>query len=139
MYFITLSENHIFTPALLNTARYSWSGTRLNTGGPLPYNGPQTSLVPGLALGQINLLGNTFGPDTPIPLYENQYIWSWSDDVFYTHGKHSLKFGTLINRITQEPVGPAGLRGAVSFGSLDTFLQGIPSTYNAITPGSNYI
>ncbi len=139
LYFITLSENHIFSPTLLNTARASWSGTRLNTGGPLPYDGPQYSLVPGLALGQINLLGNTFGPDTPIPLYENQYIWSYSDDVFYTRGKHSLKFGLLINQITQEPVGPAGLRGSVSFSSLDKFLQGIPQSYNAITPGSNYI
>jgi Carboxypeptidase regulatory-like domain/TonB dependent receptor-like, beta-barrel len=138
LYFVTLSENHIFTPTLLNTARYSWSGTRLNTGGPLPYDGPQYSLVPGMPLGQINLLGNTFGPDVPIPLYENQYIWSWSDDMFYTHGKHSMKYGTLINRITQEPVGPAFLRGAVTFGSLDNFLLGIPSNYHAITPGSDY-
>jgi hypothetical protein len=138
LYFITLSENHIFSPTLLNTARASWSGTRLNTGGPFPFSGPQYSLVPGLPLGQINLLGNTFGPDTPIPLYENQYIWSYSDDVFYTHGKHSMKFGALINQITQEPVGPAGLRGAVTFGSLDSFLQGVPQSYNAITPGSNY-
>ena len=138
LYYVTLSENHIFTPTLLNTARYSWSGTRLNTGGPLPYSGPQYSLVPGMPLGQINLLGNTFGPDTPIPLYENQYVWSWSDDMFYTRGKHSMKFGTLINRFTQEPVGPAFLRGAVNFGSLDSFLQGVPVSYHAITPGSDY-
>jgi len=56
-YYVTLGETHIFSPSLLNTARFSWAGTRLATGGPLPFTGPQFSFVTGQALGQINVAG----------------------------------------------------------------------------------
>jgi hypothetical protein len=148
--YVTLGETHIFSPNLLNTARFSWAGTRLHTLGPLPYTGAQYSLVAGLPMGQINVGGlGSFGPDGPLPINYNQYVWTGSDDVFYTHGKHSLKFGTLINNITMEPQGSSNIRGILTFNTIHdpvtdaviaspmaAFLQGYPSTEQALTPGS---
>jgi hypothetical protein len=147
-YYATVGETHVFTANLLNTARFSWAGTRLQTGGPTPYLGPEYSLVPNQPLGDIIVGGlSMLGPDIPIPLVERQYIWTWSDDMFYTRGRHTLKFGTLINRITQVPIGPALARGLVAFvqtpftpdSAVANFLQGIPTLQQAITPGSNWI
>jgi Carboxypeptidase regulatory-like domain/TonB dependent receptor-like, beta-barrel len=135
--YVTFGETHIIDANLLNTARLSWAGTRLHTLGPLPYTGPQYSFVPGLSLGDINVPGlGQFGPDTPLPINYTQYIWTVSDDMFYTRGKHSLKFGTLINEITMEPQGSANIRGSVTFSSFANFLQGLPSVEAALTPGS---
>jgi hypothetical protein len=139
-FYITSGWTHVFDANLLSTARFSWAGTRLATGGPLPYSGPQYSFVPGLPMGDISVGGlSTFGPDIPIPLSERQYIWTWSDDVFYTRGRHSFKFGTLINRITQEPLGPALARGIIVFPDVPSFLQGLPVFQQALTPGSNWV
>jgi Carboxypeptidase regulatory-like domain/TonB dependent receptor-like, beta-barrel len=138
--YATLGETHIFTASLLNTARFSWANTTLRTGGPTPFIGPQYSFVQGQPLGAINVSGlDQFGPDTPIPISERQYIWTWSDDVFYTRGRHSLKFGTLINRITQEPHGGTpGLRGSLTFPNVASFLQGLPAAEAALTPGGSF-
>ena len=46
--------------------------------------------------------------------------------MFYTRGKHALKFGTLINRFTQEPINNVLTRGQVVFGDVASFLQGQP-------------
>ena len=139
-YYVTLGETHIFRSNLLSTARFSWAGTRLGTGGPLPYNSPQYSLVPGMPIGDIDVGGlSEFGPDAPIPLNERQYIWTWSDDLFYTKGRHGLKFGFLINRITQVPIGAAQSRGVINFNNVANFLQGLHGPALALVPGSNWI
>jgi hypothetical protein len=51
--YITLSENHIFSPQLLNTARFSFSRTKFSSVGNLqglPANPP---IIPGLPVGEI--------------------------------------------------------------------------------------
>jgi Carboxypeptidase regulatory-like domain/TonB dependent receptor-like, beta-barrel len=138
-YWITAGETHIFTTNLLSTARFSWAGTRLATTGPLPYVGTQYSLVAGQPLGQVDVGGlSEFGPDGPIPISFRQYIWTWSDDMFYTRGRHSMKFGTLINRITFAPDNQVLTRGSISFDTVAAFLQGVPSfeLALAVKPGT---
>src|SRR5207253_4106698 len=68
--------------------------------------------------------------------YHLQNYWSLSDDVFYTKGKHALKFGFLGNRI-QFIVGETVWgRGRVNFqGGLPAFLQNQPSQELAAIPG----
>ena len=134
-YWITAGETHTFSPNLLSTARFSWAATRLGTSGPLPFVGSQYSLVAGKPLGQVDVGGVAeLGPDAPIPISFRQYIWTASDDIFYTRGRHSLQFGTLINRFTQEPDNAVLTRGSVSFNDLSDFLQGQPSFALAMTP-----
>ena len=137
--FLTLAENHIFSPALLNSFRSSFSRTNLIwTLANLPgMDSPQLSMVAGLPMGDISVTGlTTIGSSGTAPRLHKQNIFTWSDDVFYTRGHHALKFGTLINRYQQEIVNGQSYTGIANFTSLTSFLGGTPNYIRALTPGS---
>ena len=149
--FITLSENHIFSPTLLNTARISFSRTNPATDAVVNPSqtgqqvvGPDVSFANGLPVGLVvigsNGTGNpnftTMGPDFAAPNYHLQNYWSVSEDLFYTKGKHALKFGFLGNRIQIITGETVWNRGRVNFaGGLPAFLQNQPSQVFAAIPG----
>jgi len=135
--FLTAAENHVFSASLLNMFRSSYSRVKSIIDSPSELVGPQYSLVPGQQMGPLNVAGTTtFGPSGSTPNVKAQNIFTWSDDLFYTRGRHSLKFGTLINRFRQFTANGTNSKGTVTFASIPTFLQGLPSTYTAVTPGS---
>lgn len=130
------SEIHVFSPALLNTARFSFSRNNALTGSLNPFTGPQYAFVPGRPLGTISIAGLTImQPSTPSQ--QLRTVLTWSDDVFYTVGKHSLKMGTLINHYDDKNFTATNINGTINFASVASFFTGQPSSYNAITPGSN--
>jgi hypothetical protein len=59
-----------------------------------------------------------------------------SDDLFYTQGPHSFKFGTLINRFQPWLLTGTNVRGVIRFANSQSFLQGVSNNYTAVTPGS---
>ncbi|HYR91200.1 MAG TPA: TonB-dependent receptor [Terriglobia bacterium] len=135
--YVTLSESHVFSPALLNTFRFSSSKTRNFLTSPTNSSGPQYELVTGKGLGVFNISGlGEFGPRPSAPLVQNQDVYSWSDDLFYTRGTHSLKFGSLINRYQQYNVSGASSTGQAVFPSITHFLRATPSSYTARAVGS---
>ena len=149
--FITLSESHIFSPALLNTARISFSRTNIlanlvanpsQTGQEVV--GPNVSFLNGEPIGLIVIGSNgsgsstftTMGPDFAAPNYHLQNYWSLGEDLYYTRGKHALKFGFLGNRIQLITGETVWARGRVNFlGGLPAFLQNQPSQELAAIPG----
>jgi len=134
--FATLSEDHVFSPALLSTFRMSFSRTHPSNPSPSGLIGPQYSFVPGMEIGSLNIGGvPTLGPNVA-PTNFRQNIFTWSDDVFYTRGRHSLKFGTLVNHYQQYLLTFVNSVGTVTFANVNNFLQGLTSQYSAQTPGS---
>jgi hypothetical protein len=137
--FLTLSENRIFSQALLNTFRTSFSRTYLNwvLADAPGVNSPQLSLVQGLDMGDISITNyTTIGAAGTSPRLEKQNIFTWSDDVYYTRGHHAFKFGTLINHYQQEIVNSQSYTGIANFTTLGTFLAGNANFIRALTPGS---
>ncbi len=135
--YATLSENHIFSANLLNTARFSYSRTVIRSDSPSGLTGPQYSFVTGQEMGSIAIGGiATLGPDTTSPGAKLQNLFTWSDDLFYTRGRHSFKIGTLINRFRVFMLNGTNTKGSVTFPNLSSFLLAQPSTYRAVTPGS---
>ncbi len=137
--FLTLAETHIFSPTVLNTARASFSRPNLAEGALYPSGlvGPQYSLVPGQAIGAINVGSVTgFGPVGNAPYYLNQNTYTLSDDVYYTKGRHAFKFGTLWNRFEQYETNVPGTRGTLNFASVASFLAGLTTSTTYLTPGS---
>jgi len=139
--FATLSENHIFLPTLLNTARMSFSRTPTNAVDLFPTNliGPQYSFVQGMRMGTISIGNgalNDFGGIASLPVSSVQNVYTLSDDVYWTKGRHALKFGVLFNRFNVSLNGLPNARGGLSFPDVASFLAGIPSNLTAITPGS---
>src|SRR3989441_4621272 len=134
--FATLSEDHVFSPALLSTFRLSFSRTHPVNPSPSGIIGPQYSFVPGMEIGSLIIGGlATLGPNVA-PTNFKQNIFTWSDDIFYTRGRHSLKFGTLINHYQQYLLTFVNSVGTVTFANVNNFLQGLTSQYSAQTPGS---
>lgn len=140
--FITVAENHILSPTLLNTARFSFSRSNLLTGTLSYVRGPGYSFIQGEPMGTVGI-GGTTGL-TAGGLFSGtsqglQDVTSFSDDVFYTRGRHSLTFGTLVNYYHVHAVNGIYITGALSFPNLAAFLSATPSSWTAIEqPAINY-
>jgi len=132
--YITASENHIFSPTVLNTARLSFSRTHPTTVGVGPNPGP--SVIGNFPMGNMGIGGGTstngtyvsLETVTTIPGQQLQNIYTLSDDLNWTRGKHSLKFGTLLNRWNEVINSPGGsVDGQIIYPDFPSFLKDNPN------------
>jgi hypothetical protein len=136
-----LEENHIFSPAMVNSIRFGWTQSIVTNPGLAVLN-PElvdTSLgitsafnAPGLAgqggggAGFDNLTGpGGFSPQGGFSDWVQNY--QLFDDVSRTIGKHTLKFGFEFIRNHTDLVNANG-NGSAGFGTLQNFLQNEPIT-----------
>ena len=140
--YLTLSESHVFSPTVINQAKFSYSRSLINLFdiyGIERYGDPASgiSLVAGQALGVINVGGiEEFNPSGSNPSGYHQRLYSISDDVYYTAGAHSLKFGFLINKFEQLMLVNTDAKGELEFADVELFLLGQPDAFVSSTPGS---
>jgi hypothetical protein len=133
---ITLAENHIFSPSVLNTARFSFSRTRTNTSTNnvgLPNGGLGPAIVTGFPTGVVDMNGSAggtyteFGSSNNYPInFDLQNIYTLSDDLLLTRGKHAFKFGVLLNRFNSGHQASNSANGQIQFNTLADFLQSQP-------------
>ncbi|MGA7794861.1 MAG: TonB-dependent receptor [Candidatus Acidiferrales bacterium] len=139
--YLTLSENHIFSPSVLNTARLSFSRTDVHTAGVDKIMGP--SITPGEPAGNYAIGGVNGGSYTEVtagatvPTFDLQNIYTLSDDISWTKGKHAFKFGTLINRWNEGVESSAGIDGQLQYGDLAGFMLSDATLIEFQTPGAN--
>lgn len=132
--FATLSETHIFSANLLNTFRSSLSRTKIQGNSTTtPSINPAFVLQPGQDYGGFTPYSGITGvsPLTLDGFYINN-IYSFSDDVYWTKGKHAFKFGELFdwNRVPYN--GHFSNRGSIAFTTLPNMVEGIYSTMTAL-------
>jgi outer membrane receptor protein involved in Fe transport len=136
----TLSEGHVFSPALLNTARLSFSRTNYGIGGASATNlaDPRYSLISGQPVGSISISGGITGfQGVTIPSSQIQTVYTLSDDLYYTKDRHALKLGLLFNSYNFFTLGTAKLvSGTVTFNDVASFMQGVYDNYAAGTPST---
>jgi hypothetical protein len=135
MQFATLSETHIFSPRLLNTLRVSFSRNLvLGQSTTSPHiTDPGAILQPGQDIGNFTPAGTVTG--LTFIAADGRYInniYTYSDDLYWTKGKHAFKFGTLINNFHIPEDGHFNNRGAVTFTNLSNLAQGIYSNLTAL-------
>jgi hypothetical protein len=94
--------------------------------------GPE--LVPGYSTGVVDLAGSgggayaEFGSVNAAPTtFVVQNIYTLSDDIVWSHGKHAFKFGTLLNRYNQGSQDTNSFNGQLQYNQFPLFLQGIPA------------
>jgi hypothetical protein len=141
--FITLSQTHVISPSKSNTARLSFSRTKFGSL-PIEVGSLPTGVEPFIAgrpfgffsITNLTLVGNgrLVGPPDSLHL---QNIYSFGDDLYSQRGKHSLRFGTLLNRFNEALTVPVNYDGTASFSSFVNFLQGIPLSYGGPLAGSD--
>ena len=138
---VALEESHIFTPELLNSARFGFNRTvsiAPTTLGAINPTAADTSLgfVPGLTVGLININSNSITPFQgglgAVGEYDFHYnSYQATDDLNWTRTKHSLKFGFYAERIQSNQLGTANPNGQFIFNSLANFVANIPASFNA--------
>ena len=138
----TLEETHVFSPGLLNSARFGFSRAGyFFTGEPTPST-PAAS-VPGFLLGrpvgalvvggsaasnpqaQLGLAGSNNGSNLSIA----RNIYTFEDRVALTRGRHQLEFGAWFQRFQSNETIALSQFGQATFTSLQTFLSGTISSF----------
>ncbi len=147
--FLTLEERHIFSPTVVNTARASF-GRQVSSAtqpGVAMANGvAPLQFFPGHGFddGGVQISGlSNLGEDLVIPFVQMQNRFTEADDILWSKGAHSLRFGISLSRFQtnhylatkQEPIWAfqSGLASFVNTG-VATNVTGV--NYNA--PGILY-
>jgi hypothetical protein len=139
---LSLEETHLFSPALLNTARVGFSRAGyFFTGEPTP--GTPAASVPGFLRGRpvgavvvggsaasnpqaaIGLAGSNNGSDLRI----HRNLYTFEDRVTRTRGRQQFSFGAWFQRFQSNETIALSQFGQATFSSLQTFLQGNISTF----------
>src|SRR6202158_2421545 len=142
---VAVEETHIFGATLLNIARIGYSGAvvraPINLGAINPL-AADTSLGfrAGVPVGSIVITGiETFnggvGGVGQTDFHYNSY--QGYDDLLYTQGKHSLKFGVALERIQSSEFNIGDPLGRFTFGSWNNFAANQPDSFNATLVGAN--
>jgi hypothetical protein len=139
---LSLEETHVFTPALLNTARVGFSRAGYFFAGE-PTPGTPAANVPGFLSGHpvgavvvggsaasnpqasIGLAGSNNGSNLRI----HRNLYTFEDRVTMTRGRHQLSFGAWFQRFQSNETIALSQFGQATFTSLQTFLQGNISTF----------
>ncbi|MGA2595414.1 MAG: carboxypeptidase regulatory-like domain-containing protein [Bryobacteraceae bacterium] len=91
-YLVTLSEFHTFTSALVNEFRLGYN--RSSSATPVPnISFPGLDAFPNIDIFELGGVNNTFGPDPNAPQSGIQNQYQLSDNISWTKGAHTLKFG----------------------------------------------
>jgi len=128
--FTTLEWRHIVSPTMVNVARVHF--TRTATDGVTTNSTPALQqFFPGAGRqdGQVTFSGTLagLGGATQLPFNEVQNRFTEGDDITWTHGAHTLKFGASISRLQTNTYMPFRIGSTWAFAGLSGFLAGTPT------------
>jgi hypothetical protein len=134
----SLTETHIFSPSIVNRATFGFSrgdfyfnsGTTVTLPGWVNPGQPVGALVVGggTTLNGASQITNG-GTNAGSNLTAIRNLFSGTDQVTLTHGRHLLSFGAWLQRIQANDTLIQDQYGQASFTNLQSFLQGKVSTY----------
>jgi len=140
--YLTASESHIFGSTMVNVARFSYSrfilgagvsSTTLFTQPQLVTGAPYTG---GYEIPGVYAIGVGEPTQASDPQYLNQFVYTWSDDLFWNKGKHSLQFGVLINHFDQPQGFQIAKYGSLNINTITDLLLGNMSGFTVSPPES---
>ena len=146
--FVTLAENHIFSSAVINSFRLSYSRPTFEqfaiaeAGAGFPNYTNASLQFPMVSSGQqfvggFGASGWGIGVGGSPSRINNQNIYTLSDDVYWNNGKHAFKFGVLLNHYTQPMDFPLFKQGMFSSGTTADFLSGTINSFAITAPASD--
>jgi hypothetical protein len=137
---VSLQEQHVFSPRLLNTARVGFSRAGYFFTGTTPVDVP--GWVSGDPIGAIVIGGGTAsngasqislaGTNNGSNLTSARNLFTYDDHVALQHGIHQFEAGVWIQRIQANDNLAQSQYGQASFGSLANFLAGKISTFSVV-------
>ncbi len=135
--FSTLQERHLFSPTLLN--QFSFSFSRPLETETEPENTPVLQLFAGRQDATISVTGLTpLGANFVNPFRFLQNKFTTSDDVLWTKGSHSLKFGVSFRRQQINAFSYTYWNGNYNFTGLQALLNATPILFTGAPDGQAY-
>jgi hypothetical protein len=143
----SLEETHIFSARLLNSARFGFSRAAYNlNANSVTSLDPSLDFVSGQGPGGIVIGGGTTttgasaltsaGPNNAAGAWNRRNLFTYADNVQWTHGIHQVTFGGWLQRMRDNEDSASRQLGVATFASLTTFLQGTTSNFQVI-PSAN--
>lgn len=139
--YAAVGETHLFSPQVVNMLLLGFNRSVI---GQIPvtvpgFTFPSTTFTTFTEpIGVITTTGlSAWGGNIIIPIngWLNQF--QVKDDVFYTRGAHSFKFGFNAERLQFKNVGYNYAAGSWTFNSLSAFLTGTVTQVNFLAPSSD--
>ena len=136
--YFTVQERHVFSPNLLNSfgfffTRPNTTQTQPNTYAPLQQAFPRRQDVT-ISVTGLSPLGANFV--NPFRFLQNKF--TWTDDVLWTKGAHSIKFGVRLRRQQINSFSYTYWNGNYTFTSLQSLLAGTPRIFTGARDGEAY-
>ncbi|MBI2821441.1 MAG: TonB-dependent receptor [Acidobacteria bacterium] len=140
--YLTIEENKIISPALLNTFRFAFNRSNGGSQNRATTADASLSLIP---------LPDALAPQTDIPALSQfgtsfigdravaQNVFQFTDKLSYVVGRHSIKTGVDIFRIQQNGFSAFLKHGQVRYNSYQDFLEGRIFTWQFLVPGTGTI
>jgi Carboxypeptidase regulatory-like domain len=136
----SVQEQHIFSPALLNTARFGYSRAAYFFTGQAPASVP--GWVGDNPIGAIVISGSTAsngasqitqaGANTGSNNQAVRNLFTIDDHIFWTKGKHQIEAGVWLQRLQSNDNLAQNQYGQASFSTLSSFLQGKVATFTVV-------
>jgi outer membrane receptor protein involved in Fe transport len=135
--FATVEYRRVISPTMVNLVRFSFTRTRETDVQAKPDQTPALDFFPERHQnGGVNITGlSSIGTSIFAPLLEVQNKFPLSDDVFWTRGAHSLRFGATLDRVQSNFQQQGWWGGFYTFPGLVPFLQAQPSSFQGPEPG----
>jgi hypothetical protein len=135
MQVLSLTETHVFSPAILNTATVGFSRASFAlVSVPLTSIPASLSFVTGAGPGGIVVGGGatttangtitSAGPNNAAGVSNHRNLFTYQDDVRINHGIHQISMGVWFQRLQDNEDSASRQLGQATFASLTTFLQG---------------
>jgi hypothetical protein len=136
----SIQEQHVFSPALLNTARIGYSRASYFFTGSTPVDLP--GWVTGKPLGVIIISGSTASngasqiSQAGLNVGSNntaaRNLFTFDDHVYWSSGRHQVEGGVWLQRIQSNDLLAQYQYGQASFSNLQSFLQGTVKTFTVV-------
>jgi hypothetical protein len=142
---LALTLTHSFSPVVVSTShagiyRHHDDSSKPNTAGANPLL-LDTSLgfFPSVPMGSFAIAGLTgISGVNIVPTSIDGYTApQGAEDIYWTRGRHNLKFGGNVERIDSNEAYSVNNIGQWTFTSVSSFLQGKPSAFTGQAPGTD--
>lgn len=136
----SIQEQHVFSPSLLNTARFGFSRANFY------FTSYSTIDIPGWVSGrpigtiivsgstasngasQISQAGTNVGSNNKAV----RNLFTFDDHIYWSHGKQQIEAGVWLQRIQSNNILAQYQYGQASFSTLQSFLQGNVKTFTVV-------
>ncbi|HEX4595576.1 MAG TPA: TonB-dependent receptor, partial [Bryobacteraceae bacterium] len=143
-----MTLQHVFSPGLLNTARFGMSRTHATDAldvtaiDPI-VNDAALGFIKGRPAGIITVGGGVTGTQGGIGASGsdtlNYTAFQWGDELMWVKGRHTFGFGGTVQRLRYNKDSLSIPLGEFDFDTVSTFLQAIPGQFTGDVPGTEDI